>query len=123
MYKQASQQRLRITTPVGSLSVEQVWDLSLAQLDALAVSLEEEYKTSNTKSFLAKKTAKNKLTKLKFDIVIDILNTKVEAAEALSSAHENKAHNEKIERLIADKEDESLKGKSVAELKKMLIKK
>lgn len=119
-YKKASQQKLRFQTNKGSLSTEQLWDLSLSDLDALAVSLDAEHKQSDKKSFLVTKSVKDKTAKLKFDIVLDVLSTKVEEAQALSEAKEIKEHNEKIITLIAEKKDESLKGKSVKQLEEML---
>lgn len=119
-FKLASQQKLRFQTPKGLLSVEQLWDLSLAELDALAVSLEQEHATSAKKSFLTKSTPKDKTAKLRFDVVLDVLNTKAEAEAEAAQKLEDKAHNEKILGMIAEKQDESLKGKSVTQLKAML---
>ena len=72
-----------------------------------------------SKSFLVKKTAKNATIKLRFDIVIDVSTTKVDQRDAQAAMGEKKTHNQKIDALIAEKEDEALKGKSVAALKKM----
>lgn len=119
-FKLASQQKLRFHTARGPLTTEQLWDLSVEELDALAVSLEAEHKESGKKSFLTKSTAKDKTTKLKFDIVLDILNTKVEAMQAASEAAEIKEHNKKIIEMITEKQDESLKGKSIKQLEAML---
>lgn len=120
MYKEASKQKLRFQTVKGNLTAEQLWDLDLPTLDALAVSLEEQYKNSKGKSFLDKKATKDKTVKLQFDIVLDILQSKVEEAELLNEVKENKLHNEKIMDLIEQKQDESLKGKSISDLKKLL---
>lgn len=120
MYKLASQQKLRFQTTKGVLSTEQLWELPLTDLDTLAVSLEEAYKNSKGKSFLDKKTTKDKALKLQFDIVLDVLQTKSAEAEALTEAREIKEHNEKIIQLIANKQDENLKGKSIEELEAML---
>jgi len=119
-FKLASQQKLRFQTNKGLLSVEQLWDLSLEDLDALAVSLETEHKESGKKSFLVKTSAKDKTAKLRFDVVLDVLNTKVEAEQAALAERERKANNEKIIGIIADKQDESLKGKSIKQLEAML---
>ena len=119
MYKKASKQKLRITTNRGNLSVEQLWDLSQADLDVLAISLEAEYEVSGRKSFLVKKSKKDADLKLRFDIVLDILNSKVDEAEKLSNASEIKRHNNHIDELIAEKQGEVLKGKSIKELEKM----
>jgi len=120
IYKEASKLKLRIQTTKGHLNVEQLWGLSLTELDALAVSLEEDYKNSKSKSFLDKKTDKDKIIKLRFDIVLDILNTKVEEKDAAKKEAEDKEHNQKILSIIKEKQDEALKGKSIKELEKML---
>lgn len=119
-FKTATQQKLRFTTSKGQLSTEQLWDLSLEDLDALAVALEVEYNHSAKTSFLVKKSVKDKAVKLRFDIVLDILNTKVSDNEAATEAREKKEHNKKIIELIAAKKDDALKGKSVKELEAML---
>jgi hypothetical protein len=119
-FKLASQQKLRFQTGKGLLSVEQLWDLSIEDLDALAVSLEAEHKESGKKSFLIKSSVKDKTAKLKFDVVLDVLNTKVEEMQAADEAKEIKDHNKKIIQLIAEKQDESLKGKSIKQLEAML---
>lgn len=120
MYKQASKLQLRINTTRGPLTVEQLWDLPLTMLDALAVSLEEEYKKSGKKSFLAAKSKKDKELKLMFDIVLDVLTTKVEDAEAARLVADTKEHNQKILEMIKRKQDSELEGKSVKELEKLL---
>ena len=119
-FKLASQQKLRFQSNKGLLSVEQLWDLSLEDLDTLAISLETEHKESGKKSFLVKTSAKNKITKLRFDVVLDVLNTKVEEIQAAQEATEIKEHNKKIIALIAEKKDEVLKGKSINQLEAML---
>lgn len=119
-FKSATQQKLRFQTSKGLLSTEQLWDLSLTDLDTLAVSLESEYKDSGKKSFLVTKSAKDKTAKLKFDVVVDVLTTKVEEAQQATEKAENKAHNEKILNLIAEKKDDALSKKSVKELESML---
>lgn len=119
-FKLATQQKLRVATSRGQLSVEQLWDLNLSELDSLAVSLEEAYNSSKGKSFLTKRTVKDKNIKLQFDVVLEILQTKNEEANALREAKEIKEHNEKILNLIQDKENEELRGKSKKELEKML---
>lgn len=120
IFKIASKEKLRVQTSKGLLSVEQLWDLSVEDLDALAVQLEQEYNESGKKSFLVKRSVKDKTTKLKLDLVVDILTTKVEEKQIAEQKAEDRAHNKKILELIAEKQDESLKDKSIKELEKML---
>ena len=119
-FKLASQQKLRFQTSKGSLSTEQLWDLDVEELDALAVSFESDYKGSAKKSFLIAKSEKDKTAKLRFDVTLDVLSTKVEAMFEAQQALEIKAHNKKIISLISEKQDESLKGKSIEELEALL---
>lgn len=119
-FKLASQQKLRFQTNRGLLSSEQLWDLSLEELDTLAVSLEIEHKQSAKKSFLVKTSIKDKTAKLRFDVVLDVLTTVVAEQEAAAEAMEIKEHNKKIVTLIAEKQDESLKGKSIKQLEALL---
>ena len=119
-YKLASQQKLRFQTNRSLLSVEQLWDLSLTELDSLAVNFETEHKESGKKSFLVKTSIKDKTAKLRFDVALDILNTKVEEMQATQEAAEIKEHNKKIITLISEKNDESLKGKTIKQLESLL---
>ncbi len=119
-FKQASKERLRFGTSKGPLTVEQLWELSLGDLDTLAVSLEQEYKESGKKSFLAVKSEKDKTAKLRFDVCLEILESKKEEAEAARQKKERKEHNQKILSIISKKKDEALEGKSLKELEKML---
>lgn len=119
-FKQASELKLRFQTSKGLLSTEQLWDLSLTELDTLAVALESAHEESGKKSFLVKSSAKNKLAKLRFDIALDILTTKVDEMQAAQEAAEIKEHNKEIIALIAEKQQEAKKGKSIEELTAML---
>lgn len=121
-FKEASRLKLRFATERGPLAAEQLWDLPLTVLDRLAVTLEKEYKDSGKKSFLVAKSKKDKELKLRFDIVIDILTTKVEENKVASTAADKKAYNQKILAKIAEAKDKELDGKTPAELEAMLLK-
>jgi hypothetical protein len=118
-YKEGTRLDLRFATSRGELTIAQAWTLPIPELDALALELEKAHEASGKKSFVLKKSPKDKVAKLKFDIILDILTTKVEEADAASENAENKRHNAKIDALIAEKEDANLKKKSVADLQKM----
>jgi len=120
MYKEAVRQQLRFSTPKVNLSLEQLWSLTPNELDTLAVSLDTEYNESGKKSFLVKRSVKDKTAKLKLDIVLDVLNTISEEIEVARTKAEDKAHNKKILELISEKQDETLKGKSIKQLEALL---
>ena len=119
-FKEAVKSKLRIPTIVGLLSVEQLWDLPLAQLDKIAVELEQQYKESGKKSFLVSKSKKDKDIKLAFDIVLEILEDKVEERDLALKASTIKEHNQKILGKIQEAKDRELDGLSPEELEKLL---
>jgi hypothetical protein len=119
-FKEASRLKLRFSTERGLLSAEQLWDLPVTELDAVALNYEEQFRVSGKKSFLVKKSVKDKTIKLQFDIVLDVLTTKVEEMEAARDAKGIKEHNDKILNIIAEKQDEGLKNMSIKDLEKQL---
>jgi hypothetical protein len=122
MYKEALITGMRVQTPKGNLSTEQLFSLNVTELNDLAVALDEAYEKSKGKSFLETRTTKDKGIKLQFDIVLDILRTKLEASSEATRIKEAKENNAKILAIIEKKTGEAMEEKSIAELKKLLVK-
>ena len=128
LYKKAAQVKLRIQTCKGLLSVEDVWGLSLANLDASIRSLAplvKKYQTEDSDlDFLSSnsstKNEETSLLELSFEILKDVYITKKEEANAKAKARETKEFNQKIMSLIAEKQESSLKDKSIEELMAMI---
>lgn len=119
-YKKAAKYKLRFASQRGVLTTEQLFELPINELDVMAVNLQKEYKSSGGESFLEVKSTKDKMAKLRFDIVLDVLNTKVDDASKAAKSLDTKAHNQKILGLIAEKQEGELKGKSIEELEAMI---
>lgn len=120
IYKASIKNKVRYNSSKGLITTEQLWDLNLTDLDDLAVTLSSEYEDSDKKTFIKKKNTKNELVKLKLDVVVDVIDTKMAEAEDAKQTVEKKANNEKIMALIKEKEEDSLKDLSVDELKDLL---
>jgi hypothetical protein len=120
MFEKASRMKLRYQTNRGVISVEDLWDLSLESLDAIAISLNKKLKESQTESFIKTKTKDTTELELKFNIVKHIIDVKLSEAEARKNAAEKRAKKQKLMDLIAKKQDAELEGKSVDELMKEL---
>ena len=128
LYKKAAQVKLRIQTCKGLLSVEDVWGLSLANLDSSIRSLAplvKKYQTEDSDlDFLSSnsgtKNEETSLLELSFEILKDVYITKKEEANAKAKARETKEFNQKIMSLIAEKQENSLKDKSIEELMAMI---
>jgi hypothetical protein len=122
MYKQASQLQLRIPTNVGSLSVEQLWGLTQTQLSNAIKAIKKVLKKSDDDelSFLEDTKVVDVENQLRFDILKDVYLTKKKEAEELRNAAEDKAHNQKILTLIAEKREGKLRDMSEEELQALL---
>lgn len=119
IFLKATKRKLRFQTNKGVLSTEQLWGLSLTDLDSLAVSYDEQLEKSATKSYLDRVSTTDTSLKLERDIVVAILTEKLKDQEAASKRAETKAHNAKIDALIAQKQDEKLANMSLEDLEKM----
>ena len=126
MYKRASKLKLRFDTNIGSLSVEDLWDLPLKDgrshldLNRLAKELHRDVKEDEEEDFVTPRSSNDQVLNLKFDIVKDIIATKTAEAEAAEDRETKKAQKQQILGIIAEKQADELKGLSVEELKAKL---
>lgn len=122
MYKTASKMKLRFPSSVGILSMEQLWDLSQAQLTNTIKAVKKVLKKNDDDelSFLEDTKVVDVENQLRFDILKDVYLTKKKEAEERRDAAETKAHNQKILSLIAEKKDDSLKSMSIEDLEKLI---
>jgi hypothetical protein len=104
----------------GMISVEDLWDLSLKNLDAVFKALTAEKKQASEMSLLATKSAEDEILDAKIAIVQYIFNTKVAEAAAAKQAATNAAEAQHIMALIANKKDAELANLSVPELEAKL---
>ena len=104
----------------GSITSEDLWDLSLTQLDTVYKTLSKEAKTEKEEESLmdGKKEDQDLLNKL--DIVKHVFNAKKTEAEAEANAIEKKRQKERLLELIAQKQDAALADKSIEELTAMV---
>jgi len=122
MFEKASRLKLRFYTPVGNLTVEDLWDLPLsasqgrASLDDLAKQLNKAVKESGEESFVIQKSTEDEILLLKFEIVKHVIKVKLQEAKDNENAAIKRAQKDKIMAIIADKDDAELHGKSKEEL-------
>ena len=104
----------------GVISVEDLWDLSLTNLDSIYKTLNKQVKQSEEESLLSVKTSVDTVLEVQIAIVKHIVSVKLAEQEAREKAAAKKAQKQKIMSIIATKEDEALQNTSVEDLKKML---
>jgi hypothetical protein len=126
MFEKAARLKYRFESPKGLLTVEDLWDLPLssdtkrANLDDIARDLYKQLKNSDDVSFVFPERKSDPTIQVKFDIVKHIIDVKLLEQEAAKKAEQNKLQKQKIMRLIAEKDDEALRGKSREELRALL---
>ncbi len=127
IFEQAARRKLRFVTDIGSLSVEQLWDLPLEakagrlSLDMIAIDLHEQLEKVKTKSFVSG-SKKDPVTQLQFDIVKHIIDTRVAENKAKTEQKQRDSQIEKLSETLAKKKDAALEDMSVEELEAQLLK-
>jgi hypothetical protein len=106
----------------GLISVEDLWDLSVTNLDFIYKTLNKQIKESEEESLLSIKTNVDTELEVQIAIVKHIVSTKLAEQVAREKAAAKKSQKQKIMSIIATKEDEALQNSSVDDLKKMLDK-
>jgi hypothetical protein len=105
----------------GMISTEDLYDLSLTDLDAIYKTLNAQKKAkADEESLLSTKTNEDIELNLKIDIVKHIVSVKLEEKAAKDAERAKRVQKQKIMSILAEKEDEALHGKSIEELQKML---
>ncbi len=104
----------------GSIATEDLYDLSVTDLDSIYKTLNREIKKADEESLLNTKSKADITLNVKIEIVKTIVSQKLAQAEARKVAQEKKQRNERIKELIAQKQDESLQNKSIEELQQLL---
>lgn len=118
IYKKALRQNLRFEFK-GLRSTEELWDLTVEQLDDIFQRLNAERKTKSEESLLSTKTAET----AELDLKIVILRDVVETLQQEKTERENEAakavRKQKILDAIARKKDDELGNLSVEELEEL----
>lgn len=125
LFERATKQKLRFNTSVGTVSVEELWDIPLTShgtisLDTIAKELNRAVKADDDESFVTKKSTSNTRLTLQFDIVKHIIEVRLAEAEAKLGRKAKKEKQQQILALIADKKNTELAGKTVEELTALL---
>ncbi|MCM1500496.1 MAG: hypothetical protein NC124_18700 [Clostridium sp.] len=119
IFEYATRNKVRFSFK-GLISVEDLWDLSLTNLDSIYKELNKKSKQSEEESLLNIKTREDELLNVQIAIVKNIVSVKLAEKEAKEKASAKKAQKQKIMSIIAAKQDEVLQNSSIDDLQKML---
>lgn len=104
----------------GNISTEDLYSLSVSDLDAIYKTLKREAKRNGEESLLATKSNDDVALDTKIEIVKHIVEKKLAQVEARKTAAANKAKKDKILSILEEKQDAALKNMSEEDLRKML---
>ena len=119
LFEVATKTRMRFPYK-GSISVEDLWDLSLTALDSVFKTLNAQVKQSKEESLLSMKSKEDEVLENQIEIVKYIVSVKLDEKAAREDALEKKEKKQKIMQIMATKQDEALQNASMEDLQKML---
>lgn len=127
LFIQASRLKCRFDSPQGPLAVEDLWDLPLqttrvnrASLDNIAIGLNKKLKEDGSVSFVDDAPAGSDELKIKFDIVLHVIEVRKAENKAEELRRVNAEKKQQILSIISTKENEALAGKSIEELRELV---
>lgn len=119
LFIKATREKMRFPYK-GTATVEDLWDLSMTELDRIYKALNAQKKQVQEDSLLDTKSTEDEELTMRIEIVKYIFSVKQEEKKAAETARERKEQKQKIMAILASKQDEALQGKSIEELEKML---
>lgn len=119
MFEVATREKMRFPFK-GMISVEDLWDLSVQNLDKVFKTLNSQRKEAQEESLLNTKSSEDERLDTQIEIVKYIVNVKLEEQAARVKDAENKEKKQKIMALMAKKDDEAMENMSKEELQKLL---
>lgn len=119
MFEVATREKMRFPFK-GMISVEDLWDLSVQNLDKVFKTLNSQRKEAQEESLLNTKSSEDERLDTQIEIVKYIVNVKLEEQAARAKAAENREKKQKIMALMAKKDDEAMENMSKEELQKLL---
>ncbi|MEQ6355178.1 hypothetical protein ABNX05_11165 [Lysinibacillus sp. M3] len=104
----------------GIITVEDLWDLSVQNLDSIFKSLNTELKQVSEESLLQTKSSADEELENKIAIIKYIVEVKVREANKKTQEKAQREQREKILEIIEAKQNQDLQDKTIEELQAML---
>ena len=122
MFEIATRNKYRFPCVKGLVTVEDLWDLSVENLDVIFKELNAQVKTQKEESLLSTVTKSKKEAELenKIEIVKHIVSVKLAEREKKAKEKERREYKQKILQLIEEKKDKALGDLSVEQLEALI---
>ena len=119
MFEKAARMKLRFDYR-GSISVEDLWDLPVRDLDSIFKTLNARSKTQQEESLLGVRNQEDEIVALKIDIVRHVVSTKLQERDQYKESAERRARKEKLMAILEEKQDAELHEFSPEQLRKLI---
>lgn len=120
----ATKKKLRFVTTGGHYSVEDLWDLSLKDLDRIAVKIDETLSAGSRKSFLEnpdpKASAARSEDELRLEILKAVIGAKQDENKATRAARDKASQKAFLEGLLEKRKIDALESLPLEEIQKQL---
>ena len=118
IFEKAVRIKLRVESKRGLLTVEDLWDLKVEELDTLYRDFKREARNAEEESLINPVNVDERLT-LKIEVLKHIVTVKLEEREAASKRAETNRKKAELLELIKSKENSAMAEKSLDELMEM----
>lgn len=126
-FEKASRLQLRFSTPKGSITAEDLWDLPLTttkadgiSLDNLAKNLNRQIKDVDTESFVTPATKADEALQLRFEIVKHVIAVRQAENETARTAKARADQKQKLLELRDRKQNAQLENLTLEEIDSLL---
>lgn len=116
IFEKATREKTRFNFK-GSISVEDLWDLSPGNLDTMYGQIQTELERLPKVSLIGSSSKQRNELEFKQEIIKYVFETKKAESEVAEKAKENSAKKQMILDILAKKQNESYENMSVEELK------
>lgn len=119
MFEVATRSKMRFPYK-GMISIEDLWDLSVSNMDAVFKTLNTQVKQAKEESLLDKRSKEDEMLDTQIEIVKYIVKIKLDEDNARLAAKDQREKKQKLMSVLSTKQDEELHSKSAAEIQKMI---
>ncbi len=121
IFEKASKLKLRFLTSQGHLSTEDLWELSLSDLDTIAKRVNNQLRDEGEESFIPSTTAKKSShNDLRLELLKHVINTKVAEQDARKGRAEMQQRLSQLKALAETKATEQLASQSLEDIQKQI---
>lgn len=126
IFEQATRQKIRFPSAKGELTTEQLWELPLTSktgfdLDTVAREVNRDLKETAEESFVSTRANPARAhLELKLELVKHVIAVKITEADAREKAASRTQERQRLQEILARKQDAELEGLSVEDIQKRL---